>query len=85
MPKDRRGGKGATNRVRVNVQLFAQKRKNVKLPKKEYGKVMREIDDLYYSKYKDKKTFLHYSGNYKYEVKNFSYNNYIIQSKDKIK
>lgn len=85
MPKGKRGGKRSADRIKVNIQLFAKKRSGGTLPKKEYGKIIREIDDLYYGKYEKEKVFYHYSGNYKYEVRNFSYNNYIIQSKIKIK
>lgn len=84
MPKGNRGGKQRTKGLKLNLQLFARKRTQLYLPKKEYGKVIREIDDLYYDYYKDKKVFYHYSGDYIYEVQNIKFNEYIITSKDKI-
>lgn len=83
------GGKGAFSTshpkmLKINIQLFAQKRTTISLPKKEYGKIVREIDDLYYAKYKDKSTFLHYSGNHVYKVRNGGYNSYEILSKEKL-
>lgn len=46
------GGRGALSTshpkmLKINIQLFAQKRTTISLPKKEYGKIIREIDDLY--------------------------------------
>ena len=82
MVKEKRGGRQGT--LKLNIQLFARKRTRLYLPPKEYGKVIREIDDLYYDKYKNKKTFYHFSGDYMYEVQNISFNQYIITSKEKI-
>lgn len=46
------GGRGAFSTshlkmLKINIQLFAQKRTTISLSKKEYGKIIREFDDLY--------------------------------------
>lgn len=88
MPKGSRGGK-RNNRIRVNIQLFAKKRSEIFLPREEYGKVIHEIDTLYYNYYKDEKVFVHYSGDednsYKYKVRNYGFNKYQILSKENVK
>lgn len=55
----------------------------LELPKKEYGKVVREIDDLYYSKYDGKEKSIHCSGKnvYRFEIR--GYNDYNIYQKIK--
>lgn len=89
MPKGNRGGKQRTKGLKLNLQLFAKKRTGIHLPPKEYGKVIHEIDTLYYDYYKDKEVFVHYSGDknnsYKYRVKNYNYNQYQILSKRRVK
>ena len=84
MPKGNRGGRRLVSKLKLNIQLFA-KHPELRLPKKEYGKVIREIDDLYYSKYEKQKTFYHYSGDYGYYVRNKAYNQYEIIYKYKLK
>ena len=69
--------------LKINIQLFAYKA--LKLQKKEYGKIIREIDDLYASKYKNQKVIFHYSGNYTYKAIVHNFNNYTIISKRRIK
>lgn len=89
MPKGNRGGKQGTKRIKVNIQLFARKKTGIRLPPEEYGKVIHEIDTLYYDYYKDKKVFTHYSGDednsYKYRVRNYDFNKYQILSKARVK
>ena len=89
MPKGNRGGKRRTKGLKLNLQLFAQKRTGIRLPPEEYGKIIHEIDTLYYDYYKDKKVFVHYSGDednsYKYRVRNYNYNQYQILSRRKVK
>lgn len=88
MPKGNRGGR-RSNHIKVNIQLFAKKRSGIHLPREEYGKVIHEIDTLYYNKYQDKKIFIHYSGDednsYKYRVMNYGFNKYQILSKESVK
>lgn len=56
----------------------------LRLPKKEYGKVVREIDDLYDTNYKGRTSAQHRSGNYKYFFEIHDFNEYNIYLKDKI-
>ncbi|MGN0533023.1 MAG: hypothetical protein ACI4IK_01575 [Eubacterium sp.] len=84
MPKGNIVGKQSVGRLKINIQLFA-KHPTLQLSKKEYGKIVREIDDLYYSKYEKQKSFYHYSGDYGYYVKNKSFNQYEIVYKFKLK
>lgn len=85
MPKDRRGGKQVHNRLKLDIQLFAAKRSGITLPRKQYRKIISEIDDNYYFRYNKKGVFIHYSGDYAYKVKNYGFNNYVIVSKEKIR
>ena len=49
------GGRGSSSGIKanpylkINMQFFGRKSHELKLQKKEYGKVIREIDDVYYS------------------------------------
>ena len=48
------GGRGGSSGIKanpylkINMQFFGRKSHELKLQKKEYGKVIREIDDVYY-------------------------------------
>ncbi len=75
----------AKSTLPVDIQHFAKKRSQPRLPSNEYGKIMHEINTLYHSKYKDKKVIFHYSGDYMYTLANKGFNNYIIKAKRKIK
>ncbi len=53
----------------------------LKLPKIEYGKVVREIDDVYESKFSGKSVGMHFSGKNAYRFEIRGYNDYNIFQK----
>lgn len=71
--------------VRISMQFFGNTFHELRLPKKEYGKIIREIDDKYNSNYKGKSYVLHRSGNYEYGLYVHGFNDYTIVSKRKIR
>lgn len=87
------GGRGSSSgisangkpTVRISMQFFGRKQTSIHLPKKEYGKIMHEVNTLYNSKYSKNQVIYHYSGNYKYILRNNGFDDYIIVAKNKIK
>ncbi|MGN1133330.1 MAG: hypothetical protein ACI4RN_02630 [Oscillospiraceae bacterium] len=86
------GGRGGFSKIKnlgtgikINMQFFGRKQTPLYLPKKEYGKLIHEVDTLYNSKYSNNKVIYHYSGKYEYRLQNKGYNNYVVLSKRKIK
>ena len=85
------GGRGSSSGIKanpylkINMQFFGRKSHELKLQKKEYGKVIREIDDIYYSKYEGKSYVQHRSGNYEYGLFVHGFNQYTIISKRKLR
>lgn len=83
------GGRGGFSKIqptiKINMQFFGRKQIPLYLPKKEYGKIIHEINTLYSSKYNGKTEFFHYSGDYKYKIYSNGYNNYKVGYKLKIK
>lgn len=69
----------------INMQFFGNSRLSLKLPKNEYGKIIHEINTLYSSKYEGLRTFVHYSGNYKYIVESCGFDKYKIITKVRLK
>ena len=57
-----------------------------KLPKKEYGKIVREIDDAYYARYADKKIGViqdrQYKAQYYFEIHGFNEYNIFLKERD---
>lgn len=69
------------NKVNPNVSPLT----NV-LSKKEYAKIIHEVNTLYYDSYKDKKIFAHYSVGldnryYVYYFENRGFDNYVLLDK----
>lgn len=83
------GGRGSSSKISVglhiSMQYFGSSNPPIRLPKREYGKIIHEIDTMYNEKYSAGGNFYHYSGNYKYRIKVNGYNNYIITAKVRIK
>lgn len=83
------GGRGGFSKIQptiiINMQFFGRTPLELRLPKKEYGKVIREIDDVYYSKYEGKSYVQHKSGNYEYGLFVHGFNKYTIVSKRKLR
>lgn len=74
------GGKSVTLDSKGNPYKYPQ----LTLSKKEYGKVMHEINTLYDTKYKGRTSAHHRSGNYRYYFEIHDFDEYNIFFKDKI-
>lgn len=59
-------------------------RKEVKLPKAEYAKVMHELNTNLTKEQRNKKVITKYIGNYKYTIQNRGFNEYRIINKREI-
>lgn len=57
-------------------------RESIKLPKKEYGRVMHSINNLYESKYKGQQRGIIFIGKSKYRFEINDFNEYNIYSKE---
>ena len=85
--KGQQGGsapQGNTSRNKPHVK--SGKKPTIKLPSKEYGKVMHEIDTYFHGRFDDRKgkTCLIEVGKFAYVFDNKGYNNYNIHRKIKI-
>ena len=69
----------------LNIQQFGRKPLGIQLPKKEYGKIIHEINTLYYEVYHDQHIFWHETviedNYYVYKVLNKGFDDYVIMSK----
>ena len=71
----------------LNMQYFGKNPIGIHLPKKEYGKIIHEINTLYYDFYQDQRVFWHETviddSYYVYKVLNKGFDNYVIMLKVK--
>ena len=87
--KERLTGGGESGIIKpkiiINMQYFGSTPIPIILPKKEYGKIIHEINTLYYDKYIYHRVFWHISviddKYYQYRVINNGFNDYVIVSK----
>jgi len=73
--------------TKLNMQYFGKNPIGIHLPKKEYGKIIHEINTLYYDFYQDQRVFWHETviddSYYVYKVLNKGFDNYVIMLKVK--
>lgn len=79
-----KGLTGGEKSVTLDSKGNPYKYPQLTLPKKEYGKVMHEINTLYDTKYKGLEKSRHMSGNYIYRFEIHDFNEYNIFFKEKI-
>lgn len=65
-------------------KIKKRNRKEVKLPKAEYAKVMHELNTNLTKEQRNKKVITKYIGNYKYTIQNRGFNEYRIINKREI-